>query len=84
MSQDVTPDDPARFGHRRPAPLPGYCVLHSCPVRRHGTRIDGYPPEHHRLEPPVLILASPEPRARSCRGIVRGLFGDQLGTAYRA
>jgi hypothetical protein len=32
----------------------------------------------------VLILTSPEPRARSCRGIGQRRLGDQSGTANRA
>jgi len=70
----------------RPAALVRSVVLPRChhPVFRHGSRIDGDPPEQQRLEPPVLLLAASQPRARVRRGRRQRRLGDQSGPATRA
>ena len=53
------------------------------PVPRFDTRIDGYPTEHLQLQPPVLILAAPQPGARVSRGRGQRRLGNEAGTADR-
>src|SRR5215212_10684349 len=54
------------------------------PVHSYGTGINGDAPEHQRLEPPVLILTSPQPRTLVSRGIAQRLLRDKPDAADRA